>query len=121
MICLTGDGSYLMNGQEITVALEANLTVIFVILNDSALGMVKHGQRLAGAEPICHTLPTIDYTLQAQSMGIPGHIIRSADDFDAIDFPAILRRQGPTLLDIRIDGEEVPPMNLRMKTLGTVK
>ena len=121
VICLTGDGSYLMNGQEITVALEANLTVIFVILNDSALGMVKHGQRLAGAEPICHTLPTIDYTLQAQSMGIPGHIIRSADDFDAIDFPAILRRQGPTLLDIRIDGEEVPPMNLRMKTLGTVK
>ena len=30
---------------------------------------------------------------------------------------AILNRQGPTLLDIRIDGEEVPPMDLRMQTL----
>ena len=42
-------------------------------------------------------------------------------DLDALDFNAILSRGGPTLLDIRIDGEEVPPMNLRMKTLGTSK
>ena len=46
-----------MNGQEITVAAELGLPVIYIVLNDGALGMVKHGQRLAGAEPIGFELP----------------------------------------------------------------
>ena len=120
VVCLTGDGSYLMSGQEITVAAEQGLTVIFVILNDAAYGMVKHGQRLAGAESIGWQLPKADYRKLAESLGVPGHVIESPDDFDKIDFDAILNRKGPTLLDIRIDGEEVPPMSLRMQTLGSV-
>jgi acetolactate synthase-1/2/3 large subunit len=31
----------------------------------------------------------------------------------------ICNRKGPTLLDVYIDPEEVPPMNLRMRMLGT--
>ncbi|MFA7239546.1 MAG: thiamine pyrophosphate-binding protein [Sulfuricellaceae bacterium] len=121
VVCITGDGSYLMSGQEITVALTERLTVVFVILNDSALGMVKHGQRLAQAEPIGFELPPVDYRKLAESMKIPGHVIRSPQELDALDFDAILQRKGPTLLDMRIDGEEVPPMVLRMKTLGTLQ
>lgn len=120
VVCITGDGSYLMNGQEISVAAVEQLTVVFVILNDSALGMVKHGQRLAGAERIAFELPVVDYRMQAESMGIPGFIIHSPEDMDALDMEAIMARKGPTLLDVRIDGEEVPPMNLRMRTLGSV-
>lgn len=119
VVCLTGDGSYLMNGQEITVAAELGLPVLYVVLNDGALGMVKHGQRLAGAEPIGFELPKVDFAAMAAAMGIPGHVVRSSKDLDALDFDALLSRQGPTLLDVRIDGEEVPPMNLRMRTLGT--
>ncbi len=117
VVCITGDGSYLMNGQEITVAAQEGLTVIFVILNDGALGMVKHGQRLAGAERVAFELPAVDYAAMARSMGVAGHVIHGPQDFDALDMNAILQRQGPTLLDIRIDGEEVPPMDLRMQTL----
>jgi acetolactate synthase-1/2/3 large subunit len=121
VVCLTGDGSYLMNGQEITVAAELGLPVLYVVLNDGALGMVKHGQRLAGAEPIGFQLPKVDFAAMAAAMGIPGQVIRSSADLDALDLPALLSRRGPTLLDVRIDGEEVPPMNLRMKTLGTAR
>ncbi len=121
VVCITGDGAFLMSGQEITVAATEKLTVVFVVLNDSALGMVKHGQRLAGAEPIAYELPQVDYCKLAVAMGIPGHIIRSPQELDALDFDAILQHQGPTLLDVRIDGEEAPPMMLRMKTLGTLK
>ena len=117
VVCITGDGSYLMNGQEITVAAQEGLTVIFVILNDSALGMVKHGQRLAGAERVAFELPTVNYAMMAQAMGIAGHVIEGPKDFDKLDMNLILTRGGPTLLDIRIDGEEVPPMDLRMQTL----
>lgn len=121
VVCITGDGSYLMNGQEITVAQAMGLPVVYVVLNDGALGMVKHGQRLAGAEPIGFELPQVDYRLLAASMGIPGYVIRSAADLDALDFDEIFSRKGPTMLDVRIDPEQVPPMNLRMRTLGTAR
>jgi len=121
VVCITGDGSYLMNGQEISVAATEKLGVLFVVLNDGALGMVKHGQRLSGAEPVAFELPPVDYRLQALSLGIPGFIINSPEDLDALDWDTILHRKGPTLLDVRVDGEEVPPMNIRMKTLKGIK
>jgi len=121
VVCITGDGSLLMNGQEMTVALTEKLTVLFVILNDAALGMVKHGQRLAGAEQIGFELPTVDFRLLAESMGIPGHVIRTAQDFENLELDAILRHPGPTVLDVRVDKEEAPPMELRLRTLGSVR
>ncbi len=119
VVCITGDGAYTMSGQEITTALESQLTVIFVILNDNAYGMVKHGQRLAKAEPIAHNLTKIDFPKTAESMGIPGYVIHSVEDFDKIDINAVTRRRGPSIFDVRIDPEEVPPMILRLKALGS--
>lgn len=118
VVCITGDGSYLMNGQEITVAASENLSVLYIVLNDGALGMVKHGQRLSGAEPIAYQLPQVDYRRLAESLGIPAYIVGSPQDFDSLDIEKILRREGPSLLDVRIDGEEAPPINVRIKTLG---
>ncbi len=118
VVCITGDGSLLMNGQEMTVALTEKLRVIFVILNDAALGMVKHGQRLAGAEQVGVDLPPVNFRLLAESMGIPGHVIRTSEDFDGLDLDAILSNPGPTVLDVRVDREEIPPMGLRVKILG---
>ena len=120
VVCITGDGSYLMNGQEITVAAAEGLTVVFIVLNDSALGMVMHGQRLAKAEPIGFELPKVDYRRMAEAMGIPGHVIESPADLAALDFDAILARKGPTMLDVRVDREEAPPMMQRVKALAAV-
>jgi acetolactate synthase-1/2/3 large subunit len=120
VVCITGDGSYLMSGQEITTAAEEGLSVVFVILNDHAYGMVMHGQRLAGAEPIAHELPHVDFRRVAEAMGIPGYVIQAPTDFEHVDFPAMLARKGPTLIDVRIDRNEVPPMTMRLKTLGSL-
>ncbi|MBS1189312.1 MAG: Acetolactate synthase [Rhodocyclaceae bacterium] len=120
VVCITGDGAYLMSGQEITVAAQEGLPVIFVVLNDAAYGMVKHGQRLAKAEQIGAELPHIDYRRLAEAMGISGHVIESPQDLEALDFATLFQRKGPTLLDVRVDPEEVPPMSLRMKALGTM-
>jgi acetolactate synthase-1/2/3 large subunit len=116
--CITGDGSFLMSGQELTVAVAEKLPVVFVILNDSVLGMVMHGQRLGGAEQVAFELPTIDFAQVARAMGAAAETIRTVKDLTKLDFNEICRRQGPTLLDVYIDPEEVPPMGARMKTLG---
>ncbi|MFP5394248.1 MAG: hypothetical protein ACLGI6_22370, partial [Gammaproteobacteria bacterium] len=56
--------------------------------------------------------------LMARAMGAHGHVIHSPSDMEALDIGAICARPGPTILDVRIDGEEVPPMNARMRVLG---
>lgn len=120
VVCITGDGSWLMSGQEMTVAIQEQLPVIYIILNDGALGMVKHGQRLAHAEAIGFELPEIDYSEVAKAMGVESFVIRSPQDLRDLDINTICGRPGPTLLDVRIDSEEVPPMAARMKVLGDV-
>ena len=118
VVCITGDGSLLMNGQEITVAVAEGLTVIFVVLNDGALGMVKHGQRLAGAEPVGTALPPVDFAAMARAMGAEAYTIEASRDLMELDVRAICCRNGPTLLDIHVDPDEIPPMATRMKVLG---
>ena len=115
--CITGDGSYLMSGQEITVAKEYNIPVIIIVLNDNALGMIKHGQALGGAENIGHQLPKVDYAMMARSMGINSITIRREEDIQQLDLDQITQYQGPTLIDVYIDPNEVPPMSSRMKVL----
>lgn len=118
VICLTGDGSFLMSGQELSVAVAEKLPVIFAILNDRALGMVKHGQRLGGGEAIAFELPPVDFCQIARAMGARAYRIRSAADFARLDVAEICAAPGPTLLEIHIDPEETPPMGARMKALS---
>lgn len=117
VVCLTGDGSMLMSGQEITVAVQEKLPVVFVVLNDGALGMVKHGQRLTGAEQIGAELPPVDFCAMAKAMGADAHTIHSPQDLLALDMDAICSNPGPTLLDVRIDPNEVPPIRTRVEAL----
>jgi len=117
VVCITGDGSMLMNGQEITVAKEHELTVIFIVLNDNSLGMVRHGQRMTGAEAIGADLPRVDFAAFARAMNIEGHVVDSPDDLAALDIKSFCAKRGPTLIDVRIDREEAPPLNIRTGTL----
>jgi acetolactate synthase-1/2/3 large subunit len=118
-LCITGDGSYLMSGQEITVAQQQRVPLVIMVLNDSALGMVMHGQRMGGVEQIGFELPEIDFAAMAASMGINGVRVNSAEELEAVDFAALFSRKGPTLLDVRIDPEAIPPMAARVKGLAT--
>ncbi|WP_246028819.1 thiamine pyrophosphate-binding protein [Litorilituus sediminis] len=117
-VCITGDGSYLMSGQEITVALQHQLPVIYVVLNDSVLGMVKHGQKLGGAEEVGFELPEIDYAKMAQAMGIEGITVRAPQELMDIDWQRLGNKSAPTMINLVIDGDEVPPMGQRVKGLA---
>lgn len=121
VVCITGDGSILMNGQEISVAVAEKVSIVFVVLNDQALGMVKHGQRLAGAEQIGCNLPPVDFAALARALGAQAYTIRTPDDLTRLDTAAICAYQGPTLLDVYIDPDEEPPMNVRMQVLNNTR
>ena len=118
VVCITGDGSMLMNGQEISVAVHEKMSIIFIVLNDEALGMVKHGQRLAKAEQIGCEMPPTDFAALARAMGAIGFNVKSPEELLKLDFDAMCAHPGPTLIDVIIDKDEIPPMNARMRVLG---
>lgn len=119
VVSIVGDGSMLMVGQELTVAVAHEVPVIFVVLNDAALGTVKHGQRMAGAERVGFELPPVNFSQLARAQGAAAYRIGRPEDFDVLDIAAICQHRGPTLLEVLIDGEEAPPLNVRMETLRT--
>ena len=112
VVCLTGDGCFLMSGQEITVAVEQELPVVYIILNDAGYGMVNHRHRQITNQPLQFDFPRVDFALLAQSLGAQGHTIHSMAEFRALDFAALCRRPGPTVIDVYIDPEATPPMGM---------
>lgn len=117
VVCITGDGALLMSGQELSTAVQEKLPIIFVVLNDAAFGTVKHGQRMAGAEPIGFELPAVDFVAYARSMGAQAYAIKSPADMAALNITALCAHHGPTLLDVHIDPNELPPLEQRLKML----
>jgi len=112
VVCFTSDGCFLMSGQEITVAVEERLPVIFVVLNDHAYGMIKHAHRLAGSEPLDFAIPPVDFCQTAKAAGADAYTIRHTDDFEQLDYHALCDRKGPTLLEVHIDPREAPPLGM---------
>lgn len=112
VVCLTGDGSFLMNGQEITVAVAERLPVIFIILSDRSYGMVKQRHRQLVKDGLEFAIPPVDFSLMAKAMGANGYSIRQPEDFEKVDYQAICSYPGPTVLDVQIDPEELSPLGM---------
>jgi acetolactate synthase I/II/III large subunit len=111
-VCIAGDGCYLMSAQEITVAVEQRLPVIFVVLNDHSYGLIRHAHRIHGKEPVDFSIPAVDFAMMARATGAQAYTIRGALDFESIDWQVLAGHQGPTLLDVIIDPEESPPLGM---------
>jgi acetolactate synthase-1/2/3 large subunit len=112
VVCLTGDGCFLMSGLEITVAVAEKLPVIFVVLNDRAYGMIRHAHRLTGKEPVDFANPAVDFCMMARAVGAEAYTIRRPEDLVRIDFAALCEKDLPTLLDVHIDPDEPPPLGM---------
>lgn len=112
VVCLTGDGSYLMSSQELTVARVEQLPFILIVLNDGAYGMVRHLQRRAGLPETAVTLPPVDFAMQARALGIEGFRVRDRMSFQALPWADLLAYPRPTLIDVHVDPDEPPPFNL---------
>jgi acetolactate synthase-1/2/3 large subunit len=79
--------------------------------------MVKHGQKLSGAEEIGSSLPKVNFAKMARSMGITAYTIRSTQDLLELPRETIINSNAPALLDVHIDPNEVPPIDLRTNAI----
>lgn len=115
VVCVSGDGSFMMNVQELGTIKRKQLPVKIVLLDNQRLGMVRQWQQLFFNERYSESVLTDnpDFLVLASAFGIAGqHITRKDQVIDAID--TMMNHQGPYLLHISIDELEnvwplVPP------------
>jgi len=112
VVCFDGDGSFLMTGQEISVAVRENLDITVVILNNEAVGMVRQwqdgfyeGRRMASEYP---WIPEFDKL--AEAYGARGFRLEDQSEVEET-IQAAREYDGPSVVDAIIDpGENVYPM-----------
>ena len=115
VICISGDGSFMMNVQELGTVKRKQLPLKIVLLDNQRLGMVRQWQQLFFQERYSETTLTDnpDFLMLARAFGIPGQHITRKDQVDAA-LDAMLASEGPYLLHVSIDELEnvwplVPP------------
>ncbi|MGG6463651.1 acetolactate synthase 2 catalytic subunit [Solilutibacter silvestris] len=104
VICVSGDGSFLMNVQELATLRRYGLPVKIVLLDNQALGMVRQWQELFFDKRYSEIdlSDNPDFVAVAQAFGIEAlHVERAADMDGALQ--ALLAAKGPTLLHVAID------------------
>lgn len=84
-INFTGDGSILMNCQELMTAVEKKLPVINIILNNNYLGMVRQWQTLFYDKRHSETDLSMqpDFVKLSEAFGGIGYRVRTKEEFDA--------------------------------------
>ncbi|HET8758387.1 MAG TPA: biosynthetic-type acetolactate synthase large subunit [Solirubrobacteraceae bacterium] len=94
VVCVTGEGSLLLNVQELATVAHERLPVKIVVLDNRCLGMVRQQQDMFwdGRRSEVDLGATPDWLALARSFGIPAH-----DDIAAVAEP------GPALIHVPID------------------
>ena len=120
VVALVGDGGFLMNGVEVATAVEYNLPVIWVVFNNAMFGLVYHGRKLFEQpipEGLQSTFRRVNFAQMAESLGARGIKIDNPDQFTPALIQEVLVGGRPTVLDIKIDDQAVPPIHSRIKTV----
>ncbi|GAA0507019.1 acetolactate synthase 2 catalytic subunit [Tatumella terrea] len=112
VICVSGDGSIMMNIQELGTIKRRQLPVKILLLDNQRLGMVRQWQQLFFEERYSETCLTDnpDFLTIASAFDIPGQKISRKDQIDAA-LDTLLTTEGSYFLHVVIDeGENVWPL-----------
>ena len=111
-INISGDGSILMNIQELMTAVEYNIPVINVILNNNYLGMVRQWQTLFYEDRISETDLSAqpNFIKVAESFGGVGYRVETMEELEKALKDAVEKNR-VAIIDVEVDRREtVMPM-----------
>ena len=109
VVSFSGDGCFLMNGQEIATAVQYGANVVFVVINNGMYGTIRMHQernypgRVSGSE-----LHNPDFSALARAYGLHGEVVTQTCEFEPA-FERCLKNNGPALIEVRIDPEALTP------------
>ena len=110
--CIAGDGSLMMNIQELDTCARYDIPVKVILLNNACLGNVRQWQQFFYDHRYSNTIynRTPDFVKIAEAMGVPGYSASRPEELRQT-LEKALAEPGPVLVDVRIpQGALVVPM-----------
>lgn len=120
VVAIVGDAAFAMNGMEVHTAVEENVPVVWIVLNNGGHGMVYQGEKLLLGRHLgaCQFRVPLDPAALARAVGATGYRSDTIPSFRE-HLRAALESRVPTVIDLHIDPEEIPPsLMLRARTVG---
>jgi acetolactate synthase-1/2/3 large subunit len=109
VICFAGDGDFLMSGQELATAVQYDLQVVILVVNNGMYGTIRmHQERQFPGRVVGTDLVNPDFAAYARAFGAHGETVTQTAEFaDALDRALAAGR--PALLELQIDPEAINP------------
>jgi acetolactate synthase-1/2/3 large subunit len=107
VVSFSGDGCFLMNGQELATAAQYRLPVLFIVVNNGMYGTIRmHQEREYPARVHGTALENPDFAALARAYGLHGELVQATAEF-APAFERALGSGKPALLELRIDPDVI--------------
>jgi len=109
VVCVAGDGDFLMTGQDFATAVQYNLPVIVVVCDNGIYGTIRmHQERDYPGRVVATALKNPDFVSYAKAFGGFGVLVEKTADFPAA-FAAAQKSGLPSIIHLKIDPEAITP------------
>ncbi|MEW6666270.1 MAG: thiamine pyrophosphate-binding protein [Thermodesulfobacteriota bacterium] len=110
VVALVGDGCFMMNGMEVATAVDYNMPVIWVVMNNAKLGMAYDIQKLVGIEnPVASHFRPVNIARVAEGYDAVGIRITKPGELAEL-LPKAVASGRPTVFDCVIARDAIPPL-----------
>ncbi len=121
VVAIVGDGCFQMNGMEIATAVNYDIPVVWIVQNNSKLGLVHDLQRFSlGDKTVSTTFKEVNFARVAEGLGAKGYRIERPGELSEI-LPEAIEGAVPTVIDVIIDPNEVPPIDRWVKGVSELR
>ncbi|TIU60564.1 MAG: thiamine pyrophosphate-binding protein, partial [Mesorhizobium sp.] len=109
VIAFAGDGCFLMNGQEFATAVQYDLPIIVIVVNNGIYGTIRmHQEREYPSRVVATELKNPNFAALARAYGGHGETVEKTTDF-APAFERALASGKPAIVEIKLDPEAITP------------
>ena len=109
VVCIAGDGDFLMNGQELATAVQYNAPFITIIADNGIYGTIRmHQEREYPGRVSATDIRNPDFTAYARAFGGFGVSVERTADFPAA-FKEAQASGKPSIIRLKIDPDAITP------------
>ena len=109
VVCFTGDGDFLMSAGELATAVQYELPILVLVVDNGMYGTIRmHQERNYPGRVVGTDLRNPDFAALAQAYGAYGETVERTEDFAGAVERALASRM-PALLSLRVDPEAITP------------
>ncbi len=109
VVSFSGDGDFLMCGQEIATARQYNLSIVFIVVNNGTYGTIRmHQEKFYPGRVSGTDLVNPDFAALGKAYGLTGEIVERTEEF-APAFERALESGEPAMIEVRIEQDQISP------------